>query len=139
MIPFKVEGNISGVEVEGLPFADYWCEFENGVDMPIVFERKGLQDLFGTLTGGMERFKRELERAKENNFKLVLIVEGTMSEVIAGTKYSEVKGTTILKTMMTLWVKYDVVPIFCPNRSEMRRFMIETWEAVGRNYSKEKK
>lgn len=140
-IKFDVSGSISRVDVSGLPFADYWAEWEPGSDkagynceMPVVFERKSIQDLFGTLTSGMERFKRELERAKENNFKVILIVEGTLSEVLAGTKYSQVKGESILKTMMTLWMKYDLVPVFCPNRSEMRRFMLETFEAIGRNF-----
>jgi ERCC4-type nuclease len=144
-ITFDVTGSISRVDITGLPFGDYWAEWEPGTEkagynceMPVAFERKSISDLFGTLTGGYERFKRELQRAKENNFKLILIVEGTMSEVLAGTKYSEVKGESIMKTMFTLWMKYDLVPVFCPNRSEMRRYMIETFEAIGRNYKPKK-
>ncbi len=133
-INFEVSGSVSTVTTEGLPFGDYWATYENGEEMPIVFERKGMADLFGTLTSGMERFKKELQRCKENNFKMILIVEGTLSEVLVGTLHSTVEGKTILKTMFTLWVKYDLTPVFCPNRSEMKRFMIETWEAVGRNF-----
>lgn len=140
-ITFTTSETVSAVIREGLPFGDYLAEWEPGsekagfnCEMPVVFERKGLQDLFGTLTSGMERFKQELERAKENGFKVILIIEGTLSEVLAGTKYSKVQGKTIIKTMFTLWMKYDVVPVFCPNRSEMRRFMLETFEAIGRNF-----
>lgn len=102
--------------------------------MPVCFERKSIGDLFGTLTNGHERFRKELDRAKENNFKIILIVEGTLSEVLAGYKHSSVKGSSILKTMFTLWMKYDLTPVFCPNRSEMKRFITETFEAIGRNF-----
>ena len=132
---------VSNVIVEGLPFADYWAEWEPGstaagfsCEMPVVFERKSISDLFGTLTSGYERFKRELERSKENNFKIILIIEGTLSEVLVGAPHSSVRGESIVKTMFTLWMKYDLVPVFCPNRSEMRRFMLETWSAIGRNF-----
>lgn len=138
-IDFTSGGSVSRVEVDGLPFSDYWAYFEDETPMPVTFERKNINDLFGTLSSGIERFKKELERARENNFKIVLIIEGSLSEVIAGTKYSEVEGKTILKTLMTLWVKYDVFPVFCNNRSEMKRYMLELWEAIGRNYKPKEK
>lgn len=122
------------MQTTGVPFADYWCSYETGENMPIVFERKGLADLFGTLTSGMERFKKELKKAEEAKFKLIIAIEGTMSEVLVGAPHSSVKGETIVKTLNTLWVKYDVAHLYFPNRSEMKRQMIETWEAVGRNF-----
>ena len=122
------------MQTTGVPFADYWCSYETGENMPIVFERKGLADLFGTLSSGMERFKKELKKAEEAKFKLIIAIEGTMSEVLAGAPHSSVKGETIVKTLNTLWVKYDVAHLYFPNRSEMKRQMIETWEAVGRNF-----
>jgi len=140
-LPIIKENMISGVVIDGLPFADYWCEWEPGsekagynCEMPICFERKSIPDLFGTLTSGYSRFKREIERATENGFKIVLIIEGSLSEVLAGSKHSTVKGESIVKTLFTLWVKYDVFPVFCSNRSEMKRYIIETFEAVGRNF-----
>lgn len=140
-LPFKASPPITAVVVDGLPFADYWGEWEPGsekagysCEMPVCFERKSIQDLFGTLTAGYERFKREVEKARKNNFKIVLIVEGSLSEVLAGTKYSKVEGKSILKTMFTLWAKYDVFPVFTNNRGEMTRFITETFDAIGRNY-----
>lgn len=124
--------------VSGVPFADYWCSYESGDNMPIVFERKSISDLFGTLTSGMERFKRELDKAHTAKFKLIIAIEGTLSEVLVGAPHSSVKGETIVKTLNTLWVKYDVPHIYFPNRSEMKRQMIETWEAVGRAYKPQK-
>ena len=133
-LDFKSGGSVSRVVEDGLPFGDYWCAYETGETMKVVFERKTIPDLFGTLTNGMERFKKEVNRALENKFALVLAIEGTLSEVLAGAKNSSVEGKSIIKTVFTLWMKYDVMPVFLPNRSEMKRFMIETWTAIGRNY-----
>lgn len=140
-LSFPIKPPVTAVIVDGLPFADYWCEWEPGsekagynCEMPLVYERKSISDLYGTLTTGYERFKREIMKARENNFRIVLIVEGSISEVLAGTKYSKVEGKSILKTMFTLWVKYDVFPVFCNNREEMKRWILEGFEAIGRNY-----
>jgi len=119
--------------------ADYGCRWPDGVEMPVVFERKSLSDLFGTLTHGMERFKRELDRANKGGQKIVLIIEGTMSEVLAGIPHSTVRGESILKTVFTLWTKYDLMPVFCPNRSEMERFITETYTSIARAYKSEKR
>ena len=133
-LDFTVGGSISEVTVTHLPIADYWASWEDGTEMPVIFERKTVADLFGTLTNGMERFKREIAKANENNIKLILIVEGSICDVLAATDYSSTAGKSILKTMFTLWLKYDVLPVFTNNRSEMKRFMTETWESCGRNF-----
>lgn len=135
-IPFKVEGNISKIENVGLLFGDYQCMLENGTTIPIAFERKSAQDLYATLTVGIERFKRELERAKKHEFVLYLIIEGSLSEVLSGVWYSKVEPDSLVKTIFTFKVKYGLEPIFCNNRAEMKRYMIETFEAWGRAFSK---
>lgn len=135
-IPFKVEGNISKIENIGLLFGDYQCMLENGTTIPIAFERKSAQDLYATLTANIDRFKRELERAKKHNFVLYLIIEGSLSEVLSGVGYSKVEPDSLVKTIFTFKVKYGLEPIFCNNRAEMKRYMIETFEAWGRAFSK---
>ena len=122
--------------VDGLPFGDYACIGEDGTEIPIYFDRKTVADLFGTLGAGMERFKREITKATENGCQLILIVEGSMCDVIAGAEYSTISGDTTLKKMFSLFVRYGVIPVFCNNRSEMKRYIIEVFEAVGRNWKK---
>jgi len=134
-LDFKVEGAISEITTDGLPIGDYWGLYESGETMPVIFERKEIADLFGSLTSGMERFKREIKRAQENNLKLVIIINGTIKDILEGAEYSSVNGSSILKTLFTLWVKYDVIPVFCRNKTEMKRFILETWSAIGRNYT----
>ena len=135
-LPFVVGGNVSNVSTIGLPFGDYWCELEDGTEIPIVFERKSIQDLYGTLTSGHDRFKRELERAKRVDCQLFLIIEGSLTQVLKGTPYSQVNPDTLTKSVFTFKVKYELQPIFCTSRAEMMRYMIETWEAFGRNFAK---
>jgi len=116
---------------------DYGVEFNNKYRPPIYFERKSLSDLTGTLTSGMVRFKKEIERAKEHNLTLILIIECSLTKAIEGTKYSKVDPISIIKTVFTLWVKYGIVPIFCKNRDEMALFISEYYSAIGRNAIKE--
>lgn len=130
-------GTISEVRVEALPFGDYGAEWETGKQMPVVIERKSIPDLWGTMTTGYDRFKREMERAREAKFKMVLVIEGSLMDVYDGFERSAFKGDSMVKKLFTMWVKYDLVPVFCTDRREMKRFVIETFEAVGRNFSGE--
>lgn len=131
---FKGIEGIEKVEVAGLAFGDY-SAIVRGKVVPIVFERKGLQDLFGTLGAGHDRFKRELERAKKAEFKLVLMIEGTYTDVWNGCEYSQIDGRTILKVLATMYTKYDLEYHFCESRRVMARRIADTFSAVERAYS----
>lgn len=142
-LEFKVGGDVSEVVRTKLPYGDYFGGWEdkagNFVDFfPVAFERKSMGDLYGTLTSGMERFKREIERAKEDGFQLIIIVEGCFEEVRQGFKYSKAEGDSILKTLFTLWVKHDVPHIFCNDRKDMVRTILHMFSAVGRNFKPKK-
>lgn len=132
------EGSFGEVATEGLPFGDYWCELD-GVQVPLVFERKSLPDLFGTLSKGYERFKRELARAKENKFTIILVIEDSMREVAKGHKYSKRKGDSVLKQLAMLRVKHDLEYHFFNDRYESAKFITDIFNAIARNYSREEK
>jgi len=135
-LEFEVNGNVSRIETVGLLFGDYQAMLEDGTPIPISFDRKTPQDLYATLTSGNERFKREVERARKHNFTLYLIIEGSLSEIASGVGYSKVEPDTLIKTLFTFKVKYGVEPIFCNNRAEMKRYIIETFESFARNWRK---
>ena len=133
-LPFRVGGSISEVVVEGLPFADYWGETEWGEQMDVVFERKSLGDLWLTLANdeNHKRFKREMERARKHGVTLILIIEGTYGEVEKGYRYSRFKGKSMIKLLFTMWVKYNLVTVFCDGRTEMKKYITSFFEARGR-------
>jgi ERCC4-type nuclease len=138
-IDFTGAENVSEIIRTKLPYGDYAAAWEDKHGehiefMPLFIERKGMNDLFGTLTSGMERFKNELARAKEDGISLIIMVEGCFREIYMGAKHSTVEGDTILKTLHTLWVKHDVPYILCNDRDDMRDTIIHLFSAIGRNF-----
>ncbi len=140
-LPLKFRESVfDSIVVAGLPFGDYWAEIEvsEGVwhEIPIVFERKSLGDLFGTMGQGYERFKREMGRAKEAGCHLVLVIEGSIEEVHKGYEHSQIEGKSMLKKLAMLRVRHDLEVQFFNGRREMARWIEEVFDAVARNYSK---
>lgn len=126
---------LGGVRIDGLPVGDYWVEID-GEEAPIAFERKALGDLFSTMTLGYERFKREIEKAKEFGITLILVIEGTMREVAKGYEHSQFSGDSMLKKLAMLRVRYDLEFHFFGDRREMARYIEEIFLAVARNWKK---
>jgi len=59
-------------EIKCLPFGDYTIERDNQI---VSIERKSQGDLIGTLGGGFDRFCREIQRAKDADKYIVVLVE----------------------------------------------------------------
>ena len=80
------------------PCNDFFCN--------LFIERKSLPDLVGTVTQGLERFKRELERAEKLGFYLVVLTECKFCEVedySSSNSFSKrVNGAHILKQIRDL-------------------------------------
>lgn len=144
-LTFK-DGVFAESEVVGVPVGDYWCEMD-GVELPLCFERKSLSDLYGTMTRGHKRFKHMLERAKEAELKVVLLIEESMSVVHEGYSYkvggktvkSKFSGDAMLAKLATMYVKYDLEYHFFSNRREMARYIEDQFQAVERNFKKANK
>lgn len=118
---------------------DYGCQLEDGHETPIYFERKSIEDLFGTLSAGYKRFKKEILRAKENRYLLILILEGTLSKVIKGVDNSQRSGDEVCQQLFTLLTRYHLPFVCCKDREEMQRWIIEFYLAYGREYVNKKK
>lgn len=136
-LPIKAGADIQDVIVTKLPFGDYAMKLSDSEPfVPVFFERKSIEDLWGTLTSGIDRFKKELERAKESKVTMYLAIEGTMLDVYAGVGFSTIMGSQIVRSIFTFKMKYGLQPVFCPNREQMKYYMIETFDAVRRTYDK---
>jgi len=75
----------TGIQVKTLPFGDY-CFFDNEYTENCYIERKSIKDLIGTLSGGLERFKKEIKRAEEQKGSLIVLVERNINECLAFNK-----------------------------------------------------
>ena len=107
-----------------LPYGDYGCK--NGGDrIPVVFERKSLGDLFGTLGKGYKRFRKEINRAIEDGVLLIIIIEVDLLKVKKGYKHSKMKGIGVVRTLMTLMTKHHIPFVCCKNRKEMELYISE--------------
>lgn len=93
---------------------------------------------------GYPRFRKELLRAKESNTKIILVVECPLNTFLKGNKNStkkvikngkikyikltkeerEKQAWSYYKKIITLWVKYDLCPIFCKNREEIQTLIM---------------
>jgi ERCC4-type nuclease len=138
-LEFQVDGVVTEVITTKLPYGDYAGAWEDKDGkhiefMPVFFERKSLGDLYGTLGKGMERFRREMQRANEDGVKLIIIVEACFAEVKNGYEHSKMEGESILKTLHTLWVKHDIPYILCNDREDMQDTIIHMFTAIGRNF-----
>lgn len=131
-LTIPISGAVTAVEMTTLMVGDYAAEFADGSRPPIVFERKGLGDLFGTMTSGYQRFKREMLTASHSGIKLILLVEASLTEVYGGYGHSQLSGQSCVQKVYTLWLRYGLLPVFASDRSEAAAIVCETFEAVGR-------
>tara|TARA_B100002019_G_scaffold293527_1_gene321976 strand:+ start:6601 stop:7530 length:930 start_codon:yes stop_codon:yes gene_type:complete len=68
-----------------LDFGDYTAA---GEDYSYTYvDRKAEQDFKGTMSGGFERFKRELERAREFKSFLFVVVESDLNKIYKNNKF----------------------------------------------------
>lgn len=70
--------DLPDMQIQKLSVGDYTLEGSN-----IYVERKSLNDFIGTLSKGYERFQRELDRCKENNYYLVVLIEEKYSNLLS--------------------------------------------------------
>lgn len=130
---------VSEVKREKLIVGDYQAEFNDGTRPPIIFERKSISDLFGTMGKGYKRYKKEVERANQNGIKLIMIIEKPLSTVLKGYEKSDLTGDSVVMKLFTIWIKYGVYAVFCKDRDEMSRYIYEFYCAIGRLMVKQSK
>ena len=98
----------------------------------IIDKKDGLLELAGNLcnTPEHERIKREIARAKEDGCKdfIFLIAESKIKSVEDiknwSSPHTKVKGSVLLKIMVTMKKKYGIRFIICPRR-EMGKKILE--------------
>lgn len=135
-IQFMREESIVGFRRTKLEVGDYQALFPDGSCSQTVFERKSIPDLWGTLTRGHDRFKKELQRAKESDIKLVLIVENSFSTILQGFDRSRYSGPSMAKRVWTFHHKHGLEIVFCNGRLDMANYM--SWAFITELLHKER-
>lgn len=105
--------------IKGLKFGDY-----QSVDgkSKIVVDRKQENDFISTLSNGWERFHRELLKAEKSDYKLVMVVESSLSVLLGFNYLPQFKWTKAsppfifsrLREIIQNFPNFQVV--FCKNK-----------------------
>ena len=130
---FPLNAILTEVRREKLQIGDYQALYTNGHRSQVVFERKSLPDLFGTFTRHYPRFKKRVVEARDRAISLHLAIEGTLTDVLAGLPRSSQSGDELVQRLFTVQHRYGLRLVFCASRAEMSRYIVETFEAVGRD------
>jgi len=116
-------------QIKTLNFGDYTLS-DKEVCCDCYIERKSIKDFIGTLSGGLERFRREIERAKDNECYLVVLVESLISKCMAFDRLpyvsKKIKATPeyIFRNVRDICQDYDHVQfLFVDGRKEAVRVM----------------
>lgn len=115
-------------EAKTLKFGDYSFS-DKGVTCNCYVERKSVSDFIGTLSGGYERFLREIDRSVENQANLIVVVEESLNNCLNFNKLPHVyqKNTRvtpeyIFHNVREIIQKYPSVQfLFVKNREESSR------------------
>ena len=104
--PLRIEAY--PVEVAGLPAGDYGIRnFSDWTNPAFIVERKSLQDLVGSLTGGRKRFMREIERLRRFRFAAILI-EGTRDSIELHSYRGQATPQSLLASLDAIEVRTGV-------------------------------
>jgi ERCC4-type nuclease len=114
---FKASANCDGMVVKKLDTGDYSLE---GYEDTIMIERKTIPDLWGSLGQWRERFMKEMDRSLEYPIRY-LVIEGTLSDINKGFRYSKLSAEYILASLISLEVKYGVHVVFTNKRKDIAR------------------
>lgn len=116
-----------------LNIGDYGLQGEN--DLGIYIERKSLQDFVSTLSGGLERFGRELERAREINAYVIMMVESNLNDALCFNylpqmRWGKAQPSFVFKNLRDLLNKYPLnfQVLFVEGRKDFAIKMIKIFE-----------
>ncbi len=128
-----IKFNDCNVEIATLSYGDYHISGSK-----IYIDRKSLVDFLGTFGTGLERFKREIKRAKDNGDYLFVLVENDLTKCLGFEYLPYIKRNTkvtsdyIYHNVRNLMQEFDNLQfLFCNGREEMNRLIkktLQNWE-----------
>ena len=132
---------LNGIEyvVQKLDVGDYSNTEKNGI---VIDRKQNLQEIASNLSkgdGNIMRFTREAARAKEQNCKLIVLVEGTSCKNVKDvrqwkSKYTKMSGQWLNDKMFNLTLSYGVEWMFCRKDETPKKIL----ELIGYEQNKDK-
>ena len=112
-LPFKNSEAKKLIVGDYCPSEEFFCN--------VFVERKSLYDLAGTLTAGLDRFKREIERAVDLGLYLVVVTESSFVDAFdysPKNSFSQrIGGAYLFNKIRLLMKEYNNIQfVFAPNR-----------------------
>jgi hypothetical protein len=127
-----------GIEVKKLNYGDYTLNDQSVCDNVFV-ERKNLIDFIGTISGGYDRFKNEIERAAIEGAYIVVVVEASYGMATNFKKVpvirNKVKATPEFifhRVRELLQSYYNVQFLFVKNRAESSEKILKILTSNGK-------
>ena len=118
-----------------LDFGDY-CFINEPYFCNVFIERKSIQDLWGTMSQGYDRFQREVERAKSQNGYLVVVVDYTFSKAQSynyNKRHSLATAEFIFHRIKDIMQKYDNIQFVFSGGRENSVKLFEKIGILGEN------
>lgn len=107
-----------------LAYGDYVAKNSEGL---VFVERKSISDLWTTLSNGFERFKREIERAKQDGVYITVVVEYPIYKAITYNhqkRFSKSSAEFIFSRIRSLHQDYKNVQfVFSGDRRKSKRLI----------------
>lgn len=89
--------------------------------------KKDLLEVANNICGkSHERFRNELIRAQESNIKLIILIESSWTRETAWgwtSRYTKIKGSTLMKAIISMEKKYGAEFIFCTKQESARKII----------------
>lgn len=122
------------IKTQALSFGDYAID-KSDKTCSCYVERKSISDLYGTLSGGYQRFQAEIKRARDAGAYLVIVVENNYDSIYAFPYLRKIWGKVnispefILHNMRELVQLYPFTQfLFVENRKEAARVVEKIFE-----------
>jgi hypothetical protein len=122
--------------IKKLDYGDY-CFSDQDWSGKIFIERKSANDFVGTLSGGFDRFEREIIRAKEDDAYLIVLVEEKLDNMLDYQNLCHFHYKTtiapehLFHNVRTLIQKYPCVQFLFINSHEEAGKVIERLFSIG--------
>lgn len=100
-----------------LDFGDYACAVN---ETAFFIERKSLDDFVGSITAGRDRLWTEFERANASQARGMIMVEGSVQDVLTHSYQSATTTKSVIGTCAAIFRDFGYAVLFAGGRLESR-------------------